>query len=73
MDEDISHLLKVFENNGYSKQQGLKAFQRASKESRIKNTHDEQISNFQLSFIQGATDKIALILKNHNVYAIFKP
>ena len=64
--------MEVFERNGYRKQQGLKAFQRASKERRIKNARDEQVSKVQLSFIHGTIDKIAHILKKNHVFATFK-
>lgn len=51
LEEEKSHLLKFFENNGHSKSQGLKAFQRAHKESRVKPPHGNPISKVQLPFI----------------------
>ena len=68
-----SHLLKVFEKNGYSKHQGLKYFQRACKGHRIKKTFDGKVSLVKLPFIHGTTDKIAHILKKHKVLATFNP
>lgn len=73
LEEEKSHLFRVFENNGYSRQQGLTTFQRACKESQIKPACDVRNSNVFLPFIQVTTDKITHILKNNNVIAIFKP
>lgn len=73
LEEEKSHLLKVFDNNGYSRQQGLKAFQRDSKESKVKPTRDDQIPNVQLPSIQGTTDNISHILKKNRFYVVFNP
>ena len=59
LDEEKAHLLKVFEENGYSRSQGLKAFMNASKGPRQKKIMDDAIGKVHLPFIQGTTDKTA--------------
>ena len=68
-----SHLLDVFENNGYSRSQGLKAFQKVHKGMSGKSTQVDPISKVYRPFIQGTTDKISHILKRNNISASFKP
>ena len=67
LEDDKSHLLRVFLNNGYNKVQCLRAFQKAEKGPRVKKEHCDRLSIIHLPFIQGTTDKIARILKRHNV------
>lgn len=73
LEDAKSHLLIFFEYNGYRKHQGLRAFQRASKGHRIKETLDKHITNVQLPFIHGTTDTIAHSPKNNKVSSTFKP
>ena len=68
-----SHLLNVFFKNGYSRAQCLRAFQKAKKGPRGKKDPCDRLSGVHLPFIQGTTDKIARILKKHNVSSKFKP
>lgn len=72
LEEEKTHLLKVLENNGYSKSQGLKAFQRAHEESRVKFPYDDSISKVQLSFIWGTTDRISHIFKKNKCFFYFQ-
>ena len=50
-----------------------RAFQRSSKEARVKLAHDDLISNVLFPFIQGTIDNIAHVLKRNKMYASFKP
>ena len=62
-----THLLNVFKNNGYSRQQCLKAFLRNGKGPKVKKDRKGQASGVYLPFIQGTIDKIARILMKHKV------
>ena len=73
LEDEKSHLLKVFLNNGYSKVQCLRAFQKAEKGPRVKKEHCDRLSGVHLPFIQGTIDKIARILRRHKVPSTFKP
>ena len=69
--EEKAHLLRVFEANGYSKSQGLKAFMNASRGPNQKELKDDFIGRVDFPFIQGTTDKIAQILRKHNISSSF--
>ena len=73
MDDEKSHLLKVFEINGYSRHQGVVAFQKACKGSLIKKSQGEHFSNVLLPFILGTTNKITYVLKKNNVFFFLHP
>lgn len=73
LEQEKSHLLEVFKNNGYNRTHSLKAFQRAYKYSREKIACVDPISKVYLSFIQGNLDNIAHILRQNNVSSSFKP
>ena len=51
----------------------LKAFQKAERGPRVKKYPCDRLSGVHLPFIQGTKDKIARILKKHNVSSTFKP
>lgn len=70
---DKTHLLNVFNNNGYSRHQGLKAFLNTSKGPMIKKDAKDWISGVHFPFIQGTTNMIARILKEHKVLSTFRP
>jgi len=72
-EEDKSHLLNVFVENGYSRHLGQKAFLKAAKNSLIKRGLKERIPSVHLPYVQGTTDKIARVLKKHNVPTTFRP
>ena len=71
--DEKAHLLKVFNKNGYSTSQCLKAFQKAEKGPKGKKDPRDRLSGVHLPFIQGTMDKIVRILKKHNVSSTFKP
>lgn len=73
LDNEKTHILKVFENNGYSKHLGRKAFLKVSIGPRIRKEPRYLITTIQLPFIQGTTDKISRILKKHKVSSSFRP
>ena len=73
LDEEKAHLLKVFGDNGYSRSQGLKAFMNASKGPRLNKISGDAVGKVHLPFIQGTTDRIARILRKHNISSSFKP
>jgi len=73
LDKEKSHLLNVFVNNGYSRHQGRKALLVASEGPKVKKDPINRISGVNLPFIQGTTDKIARILREHNVPSTFRP
>ena len=72
-DKEKSHLLNVFVENGYSRHLGHKAFLKASKNAVVKNEPKDRIPRVHLPYVQGTTDKIARILKKHNVPSAFRP
>lgn len=72
-EDEKNHLLNVFEFNGYNKSMGIKDFQKSYKGLRIKNEPRESASNVLHPFIQGTADKIARVLRKHDVYSTFKP
>jgi len=72
-EEEKSHLLNVFVENGYSRLMGQKAFLKAAKNSSTRRGPKERIPGVHLPFVQGTTDRIARILKKHNVPTSFRP
>ena len=65
--------MKVFNKNGYSRYQGLKAFQNAEKGPKNKIDPKDWSSGVRLPFIQGTIDRIARILRNHRINYSFRP
>lgn len=72
LEEEKSHILVFFKNNGYNKHDGVKDFQNASRGPRRKE-HIEEVFKVFLPYIQGTTYKIAKVLKKKNIGATFKP
>jgi len=66
-EEEKSHLLNAIVENDYSRYLGQKAFLKATKNSLTRREPKERIRNVHLPFVQGTTDRIARILKKHNV------
>lgn len=66
-EEEKSHLLNVFVENGYSRHLEQKAFLKATKNSLSRREPKERILGVHLPYVQGTTDRIAWILKKHNV------
>ncbi len=73
MENEKTRLLRVFENNGYSKIQGLRAFLNVSKRPKPRKEPSDLVGSVQLPFIQGTTNKIARILRKHNISLTFRP
>ena len=73
LESEKSHLLEVFEKNGYSRSQGLKAFQKAYKGLSGKYTRMDPICKVHIPFIQGTTNKISHVLRRDNISTSFKP
>jgi len=67
LNDEKTHLLNVFYNNGYSRHQCIKAFLKVDKGPKIKNEPKDRFSGLHLPFIQGITDKIVRILRKHKV------
>ena len=61
--EELAHLSRVLQENGYKLKDIKRAFEKAQK-PRIKNQEDKRIKSF-LPYIQGTTDKIAKVLKQN--------
>lgn len=72
LEEEKTHLLKFFNHNGYSWSQGLRAFLKARKGPKLRKDQRELLTNIQLPFIQGNTDKIAQILRKHKISSTFR-
>ena len=66
-------LLNVYNKNGYSRSQGLKDFQNAEKGPKSKIDPKDWSSGVHLPFIQGTMDKIARILRKHEIHSSFRP
>ena len=73
LNEEKTHLLNVFFNNGYSRHQCTKAFLRAEKGPSTKKDTKDQFFGVHLPLIQGSTDKIARILRKHKVASTIRP
>ncbi len=73
LEKEKAHLLDVFVKNGYSRHLGQKAFLKAHKEPSIHKDPKDRVIGVHLPYIQGTIDKIARILKKHNVPATFRP
>ena len=69
------HLLNLFCRNGYSRSQGLQDSLKAAKGPLSKKNKDpsQWSRSVRLPFIQGTTDKIARVLRKHEVSSSFKP
>ena len=65
--KEKAHLLDVFVKNGYSRHLGQKAFLKAEKEPSVQKDPKDRILGVHLLYIQGTTDRIARILKRHNI------
>jgi len=73
LNKEKAHLLNVFVKNGYSGQQGLKAFLKAGRGPKVKKDPIDRISGVHLPFIHGTTHNIVRILRKHNVPSTFRP
>jgi hypothetical protein len=73
INEEKTHLLKVFKDNGYNEHLGIKAFQNASKEPRDKEQTNNDVSKVLFPYIHGTTDKLARILRKKKIGETFKP
>ena len=74
--EEIDHLEKVFEDNGYSGRQFRKVVASANKPKgcRMKeNDKDININKVFLPYIKSTTDKLAKTLKRHKIQVFFTP
>ena len=63
----------MFVKNGYGRHLGQNAFLKAYKNLVVKKEPKDRIPRVHLPFIQGTIDKIARILKKHNVPSTFRP
>ena len=74
--DEINHLERVFEDNGYSGKQFRKVVASVIKPRGCKtkdNDKDTNISKVSLPYIKGTTDKLAKTLKRHKIQVVFKP
>ena len=72
-EEEKSHLLNVFVENGYSIFLGQRAFVKASKNSLSHREPKERVPGVLLPYVQGTTDKIGRILRSHDVPVTLRP
>lgn len=73
MEIEKTHLLYVFEINGYNSFQGINVFLKERKGLKIRKELGESVSSVQLPFILGTANKIAQILRKHDVSSTFRP
>ena len=73
LENEKSHLLDVFVENGYSRFLGQRAFVKASKNSLSHREPKEQVPGVLLPYVQGTTDNICRILKLHDVPVTSRP
>ena len=74
--EEIDHLEKVFEENGYNGKQFRKIVASSNKEKKEKKTiekNDDNIHRIFLPYIKGTTDKLAKTLKRNKIQTFFTP
>ena len=73
--EEIDHLEKVFEENGYNGKQFRKIVASANKEKKKKTIEksDDNVQRIFLSYIKGTTDKLAKNLKRNKIQTFFTP
>ena len=74
--EEIDHLEKVFEENGYNGKQFRKIVASANKKKKRNTIEKESDNNVQkhfLLYIKGTTDKLAKTLKRNKIQAFFTP
>ena len=69
--EELAHLSRVLQENGYKIKDIKRAFKKAQK-PRIKNREDQRRKAF-LPYIQGTIDKIAKVLKQKQIKTSFSP
>lgn len=73
LEDEKTHLLKVFNKNGDSRSQGLRAFLNVENGPKSKIDPKDWSSGVHLPFIQGTTYTITRILKKHKIHSSFRP